>query len=226
VVSTDGDIAASGVPQPLRLRLAARLGGGLVSALLSTCRYHVVGEEHYLWFWRAGRPVVFVLWHGRLLASAYQQRGAGLVALISQHRDGEYIARVVQRWGYGTVRGSSTRGGTGALRGLVRHVRRGRSVVLTPDGPRGPRERIKPGALRVAQMGGAPLIPVASSADRAWWVVGWDRFQIPKPFSRIRMAYGEPIEVPRGASEVELDAVSAAVEQALDRLMQQVDAGW
>jgi lysophospholipid acyltransferase (LPLAT)-like uncharacterized protein len=129
----------------------------------------------------------------------------------------------VHRWGYSTVRGSSTRGGSAALRDLVRTVRGGGTVVVTPDGPRGPRERMKVGALLVAQMTGAPMIPVATGADRSWWVEGWDRFQIPKPFSRLRVEYGEPIFVPRTASEPLLESLSADVEQKLQELMRRVD---
>lgn len=215
------------VKQPyaeLRLRAVGLAGSALVSGLFRTCRFEITGAESYLRFWRSGQPVVFVLWHGRLLAGAYAQRGNGLVALISQHRDGEYIARVVERWGYGTVRGSSTRGGTAALRQLVRCVREGRSVVLTPDGPQGPRERMKPGALRVAQLSGAPVIPVATGASRSWWVEGWDRFQIPKPFSRIRMVYGEPLHIARTAGDAELEKRGLEVERRLRALMHRVDA--
>jgi lysophospholipid acyltransferase (LPLAT)-like uncharacterized protein len=207
-----------------RYRAAGVLGGALLSSLFATCRVRATGEENYQQFWRAGQPVVFVLWHGRLLSGTYHQRGRGLVALISEHRDGEYIARVVQRWGYGTVRGSSTRGGTGALRGLLHNVRSGHSVVVTPDGPQGPRERIKLGALMIAQLSGAPVIPVATGADRSWFFEGgWDRFQVPKPFSRVHILYGEPIHIPRGAREDQLQAFGERVEGALGTLMRTVD---
>lgn len=210
--------------EELRIRLVAGLGGGLLASLFATCRVEATGEENYLRFWRERRPVVFVLWHGRLLSGTYHQRGKGLVALISEHRDGEYIARVVERWGYGTVRGSSTRGGTGALRGLIHHVRQGRSVVVTPDGPRGPREKLKPGALMVAQLSGAPIIPVATGADRAWHVEGgWDRFQIPKPFSRVHVLYGSPVPVPREIGPEQLESIGARVEARLGDLMRTVD---
>lgn len=218
-----GGGAARSRAEERRLAAISRGGAALLSALFATCRVRSEGEEHFRRFWERGEPVVFVLWHGRLLAGAYAQRGNGLVALISQHRDGEYIARVVEGWGYGTVRGSSTRGGTGALRGLVRHVRGGRSVVLTPDGPQGPRERMKPGALLVAQLGGAPVIPVATGASRAWWVENWDRFQIPKPFSRVRILYGEPIRIPRELPEEELQGYAERVERALGELTRRID---
>jgi lysophospholipid acyltransferase (LPLAT)-like uncharacterized protein len=211
-------------PANIRFPVVGLLGSAVFSTLFRTCRLVSGGEEHYRMFWERGQPVIFVLWHGRLLAGSWAQRGRGLVALVSQHTDGEYISRVVHRWGYSTVRGSSTRGGRAALRDLVRTVRGGSSVVLTPDGPRGPRERMKPGALMVAQMTGAPIIPVATGADRSWWVEGWDRFQIPKPFSRIRVEYGEPAYVPRSASEQELEGRSAEIERRLHGLMRRVDA--
>lgn len=207
----------------LRFRLAGVAGSLVLGSLFRTCRLQSIGAEHYLDYWRRGEPVVFVLWHGRLLAGSYAQRGRGLVALISQHQDGEYISRVVHRWGYLTVRGSSTRGGSGALRDLVRCVRQGRSVVITPDGPRGPRQRMKPGALLVAQLTGAPVIPVATGADRAWWVEGWDRFQIPKPFSRVRVLYGDAIHVDRTTSPALLEERSVEVERRLNDLSARVD---
>jgi lysophospholipid acyltransferase (LPLAT)-like uncharacterized protein len=208
----------------VRFRVAGWGGATLLTTLFATCRIETNGEEHYRKLIRAGQPVVFVVWHGRLLAGAYHQRGNGLVALISEHRDGEYIARVVRRWGYGTIRGSSTRGGTGALRGLLREVRHGRSVVLTPDGPQGPREVMKPGALVVSQLSGAPIVPVATGADRAWSIAaGWDRFQVPKPFSRVQLSYGTPITVPRNLTEVELEEYTARVGSELGALMRKVD---
>jgi lysophospholipid acyltransferase (LPLAT)-like uncharacterized protein len=209
----------------LRTSAIVRSGSALITVLFSTCRFEVTGREHYLRYWQRNQPVIFVLWHGRLLAGAYEQRGNGLVALISQHRDGEYIARIIERWGYRTVRGSSTRGAGRALRGLLRETRAGRTVVLTPDGPQGPRERLKPGALLVAQLSGAPLVPAATGASRAWWVENWDRFQIPKPFSRVRVAYGEPLHVPREIDEATLPAYAAELEARLKSLMRHVDRG-
>jgi lysophospholipid acyltransferase (LPLAT)-like uncharacterized protein len=199
-------------------------GSGLLRALFSTCRFRAVGDENYLRFWERGEPVIFALWHGRLLAGCYAQRGAGLVALVSQHKDGEYITRVIHRWRYATVRGSSTRGGSAALRDLAKSVRNGKSVVVTPDGPRGPRQKMKAGALLVAQLTGAPVIPVATGADRAWWIEGWDRFQIPKPWSQVTVAYGEPVSVPRRATADEIDRLTAEVEGRLDELVRFVDA--
>jgi lysophospholipid acyltransferase (LPLAT)-like uncharacterized protein len=206
--------------------LTAALGGTALDALMRTTSVSTEGEENFRQFWREKRPVVFTLWHGRLLPCTYHHRHQDVVTLVSHHRDGEYITRLVQKWGYTAVRGSSSRGGLDALRELVRHLRNGRSLAITPDGPRGPREKLKPGPLLAAQLTGAPIIPVASGASRASYFGGWDRFLIPHPFARLRIAYGEPVYVPRRADEAELQAVADEVEVRLGVLMRRVDQAW
>jgi lysophospholipid acyltransferase (LPLAT)-like uncharacterized protein len=205
-------------------RVVSALGTGLLNSILATCRVSTEGEENFRRFWDAGKPVVFVLWHGRLIPCTYHHRGQGVVTLISQHRDGEYITGVVDRWGYTAVRGSSSRGGLEALRELIRWVRRGRSLAITPDGPRGPREVMKPGPVLIAQRTGAPIIPVAASASRAWVFGGWDRFVVPKPFSRMRISYGEPVHVPRELDEAGIAAVAEEVQARVAALKTRVDA--
>ena len=206
-----------------KLWLAGAAGQRVFDSLLATCRSETWGGEHHWPLRKAGQPVIFALWHGRLLPCTWLNRDQDLVTLVSQHKDGEYIARVVQRWGYTTVRGSSSRGGTEALRDLMRWIRRGRSVAITPDGPRGPREKMKLGPLYIAQRTGAPLIPALAGASRGWYFGSWDRFLVPKPFSRIRMGYGAPIYVPRDADEAELERIAAHVEEKLTELKAQVD---
>lgn len=207
-------------------RVAATLGAGALDALMGSCRYRREGVENYEQFWRQGKPVVFTLWHGRLLPCTHFHRGQGIVTLVSQHRDGEYITRVVRKWGYTAVRGSSTRGGLEALRELIQHLKQGRSLAITPDGPKGPREKMKPGPVLMAQRGGAPIIPVVSGADRAWFFGGWDRFLVPKPFARLKIVYGEPVFVPRRADEAELQAIQDDVERRLGELMKRVEEPW
>lgn len=205
-------------------RVVSSLGTGLLNAILATCRVTTEGEPNFRQFWDAGRPVVFCLWHGRLIPCTYHHRQQGVVTLISQHRDGEYITGVVHRWGYTAVRGSSSRGGLEALRELIRWVRRGRSLAITPDGPRGPREVMKPGPVLIAQRTGAPIIPVAASASRAWVFGGWDRFLIPKPFSRMHIEYGEPVHVPRELDEAGIAAAAEDVQARVAALKTRVDA--
>jgi lysophospholipid acyltransferase (LPLAT)-like uncharacterized protein len=210
----------------LHERALASLGGAALDSLMGTCRYQREDVENYDQFWRAGQPVIFTLWHGRLLPCTHFHRHNGVVTLISHHRDGEYITRVVRRWGFTAVRGSTTRGGLDALRELIQHVRQGRSLAITPDGPRGPREKMKPGPVLIAQRTGAPIIPVVSGASRASYFGGWDRFMIPHPFARLRISYGEPVFVPRRASEEEIQAIMDDVERRLGGLMARVDRPW
>lgn len=206
-------------------RAAVRsLGGAALTALLKTTRVEVLGKEHYERWWGARRPCVFALWHGRLLLCSFHNRGEELGTLISQHRDGDYIASIVEGWwGFRAVRGSSSRGAPSALRQIVRTLKGGTAVAITPDGPRGPRQTMKPGALLAAQLAGVPVIPATSSAERAWWVEGWDRFLIPKPYSRVRLAYGEPVFIPRDADEAGLERIARGVEATLNQLTERVD---
>ena len=209
----------------LRYRAVGAVAGGLLDALLATIRCELLTEEYDRPFRDRGKAVIFVLWHGRLLPLAHRHRDQDVVALVSRSADGEYITRVLEHWGFGAARGSSSRGGDRALRELVRHVRAGRSICITPDGPRGPREQVKPGALLVAQLTGQPLIPAAAGTDRAWWFGKWDRFLVPKPFARIRVAYGPPLHVPREGGAAALEEAAHSLQQSLDRLTQLVDAG-
>lgn len=210
----------------IQYALGGALGYATLTGLLSTIRYRRTGHEHRAQFMAAGQPIVYVLWHGRLLPLAHYHRGEGMGTLISRSGDGEYIARVVRRWGYVPVRGSSSRGGRESLLQLVAQVKEGRSVAITPDGPRGPKQKMKTGSLVIAQRTGAPVIPVAAAADRAWWFESWDRFLVPKPFARVDITYGEPIWVPSDAEADEIDAIARRVEGELDRLTEQLDAAW
>jgi len=154
-----------------------------------------VNEEHLNDLRASGQPFIYSLWHGHLLPLLWHHRGSGVAILISEHRDGELIARAAQWLGYRLIRGSTTRGAERALLSLVRELKGGRQVAITPDGPRGPARTFAPGALIAAQRSGAPILPVAASADRAWRLKSWDRFVIPKPFARVTVAYGAPTTV-------------------------------
>lgn len=205
-----------------RYAVAGRAGGVALDAVMRTVRQHVTNEQAYSERTEQGKPVIFALWHGRLLPLGFLHRGQDIVCLASRSADGEYITRILQHWGFGVVRGSSSRGGDTALRELIRVVRAGRSVAVTPDGPRGPRERLKPGVLQLAQLTGAPLVPLAAAASRAWWFVSWDHFLVPQPFARLHVAYGDPIFVPR--DEKDLTGITARTEATLADLMARVDA--
>lgn len=194
-----------------------------MNRLLRTARFEVSGREHIEGLRSEGRACIFILWHGRLLPLGYLHRGEGVVGLISRSDDGEYLSQMLKHWEFVPVRGSSSRGGSAALREVVRHARRGRSIAITPDGPRGPRQKMKPGPIVAAQLSGLPIVPVAAGADRGWWFGGWDRFLIPKPFARIRVEYGEPVEVPRELDPERESELMRVLEEELNRLTRRVD---
>jgi len=210
--------------EDLRALTISRIGAPVLGAIMRTVRFSLTGAAACAAVHASGRPIIFTLWHGRLLPLTWYHRGQGVATLISPSRDGEYIARVVEHWGYTVVRGSSSRGGGKALRELVRLARSGRDLAFTPDGPRGPREELKPGVLLAAQLSGGVLIPVSAGTDQAWWFEGWDRFLVPRPFARIRIAYGGPVTVPREASAEEVEQTRLDIERELKQLTAQVDA--
>lgn len=206
----------------LRFRAAGILGHGLLGSLFTTTRVRRSGREHYLRFRREGRPVIFVFWHGQLLPLVHYHRNEGVVVLVSEHADGEYVTRVIERHGFMTARGSSTRGGIRGLKSLIRAAREGHDLALTPDGPQGPRHRFKAGALVAAQVTGAPLVPVAAGASAAWHFDSWDRFMVPRPLSRVLIEYGEPVFVARESTQVERLAVARSLEATLTTLTERV----
>lgn len=206
----------------VRYGMAGFAGDAVIRSLMASVRFETENEpEHGLRI--NGKPVLGLCWHGHLLVFAFRQRGAGLATLISQSKDGEYIARVVQRWGFTVLRGSSSRGGSGALRSMVRVLRDGQSLAVTPDGPRGPRRRLKPGALLAARMSGVPILPTAAAATRAWWLGGWDRFLVPKPLARVRLVYGQPRAIPRDADDAELARIGDEIETEMNALTERAE---
>ncbi|MFW5950934.1 MAG: lysophospholipid acyltransferase family protein [Gemmatimonadota bacterium] len=207
-----------------RFRLAGTLGRWLADALMATVRFTARHPERYRRFRDAGEPVIFAVWHGRLLPLTYYHRHQNITAIISQSRDGEYIARLVEGWGYETARGSTSRGASRALRGLVKAARAGASLAITPDGPRGPRQKLQPGVITAAQLTGLPIIPLGCGASRAWWPGSWDRFCVPKPFARVEVMYGEPRYVPRGATPDELERLARELEADMNAMIEEADA--
>ncbi|MFO8172945.1 MAG: lysophospholipid acyltransferase family protein [Gemmatimonadota bacterium] len=199
----------------LQFRAAGWLGRGLLGTYFPLVRCTKEGTEHLQQFRRRGEGVIFVFWHGQLLPLVHHHRNEGIVVLVSEHSDGEYIAQVIHRHGFGLARGSSTRGGVKGLKGILRAAKEGKDLGFTPDGPKGPRHVFKPGALVAAQLTGLPLIPIGVGADRAWYLNSWDRFMVPKPFSSLRIRYGAPRWVSRRAPEEELAAVGLDIQEEL-----------
>ena len=179
----------------------ATIGAPLVGLLGLTLRLRVEGREHFDAVTASGRPYIVSFWHGRILPMIIFFRHRGIIAIISENFDGEWISRIIARFGYGTARGSSSRSARAATLRMVRDIRSGRSTAFTLDGPRGPARVAKPGAIWLAGATGAPVLPCHAEAERSWDLRSWDRAQIPKPFSRIHLVIGSPIAVPRGLDD-------------------------
>ena len=166
---------------------------------------------------------IIVTWHGKMLLPIYVHRNLGIVAMVSEHRDGEMIARTIQRLGYDTVRGSSTRGGTKAFRQMLKELKKGRICTILPDGPRGPRHHFKLGAIVIAQRSGAPLLPMTFAAKKSIRLKSWDRFTLWLPLSKLQLIYGDPITIPRDCSAEELEQYRAKVEKTMIEMEQRAD---
>ncbi len=180
----------------------------------------MIREERWRAPLEAERPHVFLLWHDALLPLLWHHRGRGVTIVVSDAQDGRYLAAYARRIGYGEARGSSTRGGVRALVGAVKALQAGTAVAFTPDGPRGPRREFKGGVLLAAQKGGAVVVPLHAAADRAWRLRSWDRFLVPKPFARVRIAYGPTFEVAPGPEG--LEAARGAAEAGLAEAVREV----
>ena len=169
-------------------------------------------------------PVIFCIWHNPLAINSYSKLAhkkwpaKGLAALISASRDGAFLAAVVEKLGIQTIRGSSSRRGAQALLEATSWLEKGFSVGITPDGPRGPRYKIQPGIIQLAQVSGRPIVPISSYVRRKYCFRSWDQFQIPYPFARCNLRYGAPIYVPRDASEAERETIRQQLEQAMMKI--------
>ncbi|MBY0431119.1 MAG: lysophospholipid acyltransferase family protein, partial [Rhodospirillales bacterium] len=171
-----------------------------------------------------GRPVILAFWHGRILMMPYSwQRGVAIHMLISQHRDGQLIARTVGHFGIDTIAGSTSKGGLAALRAMVKALKDGQCVGITPDGPRGPRMRSSAGIVNLARLAQVPIIPVSYSVRRRRVLGSWDRFVLALPFSRGVFMWGRPITVPKDADAATLDALRAEIEARLNALSRAAD---
>ncbi len=181
-----------------RIAVAAALAAGFIRALRATVRLRHHGDAELRRRERDGERFILAFWHRHLLLMRYAYHGPRISVLVSRHRDGELIARTVAHLGVDASRGSTTRGGVAGLRALLRRAEQGYDLAFTPDGPRGPAGSVQPGILLAAQATGWPIQPVALAASRCWRLASWDRFIVPQPASRVHLAYGEPLWVPRG----------------------------
>jgi lysophospholipid acyltransferase (LPLAT)-like uncharacterized protein len=210
------------------LRVAVAVIAAYIRFVFATSRWRTVGGEHPEAFLRAGRPFVGAFWHGRLSMMPLAWKGERGHGLVSQNRDGELIARVLARFGIAGIRGSTRRGerdkgGGAAMRSLLRALKSGDTVFLTPDGPRGPRMRAAEGVAQVAKLSGCPMVPTTFAISRRRLMGSWDRFVLPLPFAQGVFIWGPPIHVPRDANAAQVAAARQALEDALNSITAEAD---
>ena len=202
----------------LLIRAADLIFYFLINLIGLTTRFEVIGwDNHETAELKGGLPI-YTFWHNRIFLTTYWWRNRRIVVMTSRSFDGEYIARFIQRFGYGAVRGSSTRGGVGAIIEMARLMRAGCTTAFTIDGPKGPPYVAKMGAVLLAKKSGHPIMPVSLALARYWQAPSWDLFQVPKPFTRARVYIAPPIYVPADADENMLVAKRDELQQALDGL--------
>jgi lysophospholipid acyltransferase (LPLAT)-like uncharacterized protein len=190
----------------------------LINLIGLTARFEVIGWENHEQLEQNDELPIYVFWHDRIFLTTYWWRKRRIVVMTSRSFDGEYIARFIQRFGYGAARGSSTRGGVGAVVEMARLMRAGCTTAFTIDGPKGPRYVAKMGAVLLAKKSGQPILPVTMALQKFWTTQSWDLFQIPKPFTRARVYVAAPIYVPADADEKMLAAKRDELQEVLDHL--------
>lgn len=212
------DISSYSFKQRLIIRLAGVALYWLIRVIGATLRFEVKGWENF----SENEPLVYCFWHNRIPIATYFWRHRGIVVMSSRSFDSEYIARFIQRFGYGAARGSSTRGGKAALIQMIRAVREGKSAAFTVDGPRGPIYEAKPGAVLLAAKANAAILPFSISLNRYWQLPSWDKIQIPKPFAHAVVVIGKQIQVEDDPATHE--GKHQELQQALDELCALSDA--
>jgi hypothetical protein len=196
----------------------ATAGYRIVATLGATLRWKTEGLQHLDAIRDSGRQPIMAFWHGRILSATYFFRRRGIVVITSENFDGEWIAGIIERFGYGTARGSSSRGGRKALLQLTRDMAAGKPAGFTVDGPRGPARVAQPGAVWLAKATGNPVLPFHLETDRHWTLKTWDRTQIPKPFATVALVVGEPFHVPADADDEGVESARRLLEERLHAL--------
>lgn len=185
----------------VQISLISLIGRLIIRTIGRTLRFRVSDWKNFQDLHDSGQPVILSFWHNQIPAATYFWRNRGIVVITSRNFDGEYIARIIERFGYGASRGSSSRGAAGALLGLKRRLSEGKDVAFTIDGPRGPLYQVKPGPVWLSRKTGSPIVCFHLEPDRYWELKSWDRMRIPRPFSRVLLKIGRPLPVPPGADD-------------------------
>lgn len=203
----------------------SRLTAAYIRFVFKTCRWEFQGRENIQPYWEKQSPLITCFWHGRLFMMPHAWQSINPFSmLISAHPDGRFIAQAIQHHGLGTVTGSSSKGGTAALRGLLSLLKEGGSVGITPDGPRGPRYKASDGIVMLSRLSGVDILPATYAVSKNFIVQSWDRFRIPLPFCKAIMIWGQSIPAPsKKASGQELEKTRQHVENQLNMLCDQAD---
>lgn len=208
----------------IQFYLATHFGWIVILLLSLTLRLRVQGREYFEQLVAIGAGIVLTAWHGRILVPIFLHRRQGIVVLVSQHLDGEMIAQTLHRLGFRTIRGSSTRGGKEAFQQMVAALQQGKYCAVTPDGPKGPRHHFKPGTIYMAQQSGAYILPLTFAAEKRIRFNSWDRFILPKPFSKVVAIYGKPFFVDPELKSEALELLVRQVETEMIELEKRADA--
>ncbi|MDR0476644.1 MAG: lysophospholipid acyltransferase family protein [Desulfobulbaceae bacterium] len=209
-----------GLVYELSIRAVPWLLYWLLRLLFATCRLSDHGAERLTTAIANGTPVIGSFWHYSLLLVLYRVRGYSCVAMVSASRDGEYMARLLKRFGVDAARGSRNRGGVAALKELISNAVAGRHCAVVADGSQGPELRAQPGTVLLASRSGGSIVPIVCAASRYWCIQSWDRTIIPKPFSRIEVYFGETITVPAEVDGPAVERFRLTLEKRLLSLYQ------
>lgn len=213
------DLSGYSFKQRLLIRLIDRAFYLLIKLIGATLKYETEGMETFDKIASDGKTPIMTFWHNRIFATTHYFRNRGIVVITSQSFDGEYIARFIQRFGYGAIRGSSTRGGVGALVEMIRLSKKGLTMGFSIDGPKGPKYVAKSGACLLAKKAGNPMMPFMVETEKYWEIKSWDKMQIPKPFSRAKVFIAAPIYVSKNADENEIENKREELQGKLDELV-------
>lgn len=195
------------------LAVAPRLAAGLMSLLHALMKVDVIAEDNIRQFWGRNEHVIIAFWHDQLFMMVKGYHGPGARILISASKDGELISRTMQYFGQGSVRGSSSRGGRSAFKHMLEIARQPFDLVITPDGPKGPRQQVKDGLIQLARLSGRPVVPMAFACSRGHRFKSWDRFLLPYPWGKGVYRFGEPQYFHKGES---IDAFRVRIQKAMD----------
>jgi hypothetical protein len=199
----------------LRGLIIDALGKPIIWLWTKSCRLTIVGESGYRALRDTGRPVVHLIWHGKIFIVPYFFRKRNIMPLVSPSRDGEIAARIMDGWGYKLLRGSGTHFMKNAWLDMKKELQSGGEVIIVPDGPRGPDRKLKMGGIKLAAETGAALVPFSFSTSKKKILHSWDRFLIFTPFSRIVAVYGRPIEIPQGLNAEGMESERRRVERLM-----------